>query len=235
MSEGEAGLPGIGIGVEDVREGDDVVARLFFRRWRGRELTSIVVRPDLRGQGIGDRLLVTAQHGGAWLLGRSDESDWYLARGYCPVEHGDGWTAFQPPTEREELQWAASLCLLSPSERAVLLGRRKTETWNGFWAFPGGGQEPGETLEETALREFEEETGITLDSKSLREETVYVASQSGKLYAVTNFVHLCTDLPEPVESDELFARWFRFEDIPNLEPVAAGTRRVLSSVLSKNW
>lgn len=42
----------------------------------------------------------------------------------------------------------------------VALIRRKKEPFVGMWAIPGGFMEGDETVEETALRELEEETGI---------------------------------------------------------------------------
>jgi 8-oxo-dGTP diphosphatase len=42
-----------------------------------------------------------------------------------------------------------------------------TITDPGCWAVPGGGQDPGESLEETARREFLEETEYTLDAITL--------------------------------------------------------------------
>lgn len=42
----------------------------------------------------------------------------------------------------------------------VLLIRRSD---NGLWSLPGGGQEIGERVAETAVRETREETGITVD------------------------------------------------------------------------
>lgn len=43
----------------------------------------------------------------------------------------------------------------------VLLIERKHPPYEGMWALPGGFLEMNETLEETALRELQEETGIT--------------------------------------------------------------------------
>jgi 8-oxo-dGTP diphosphatase len=42
----------------------------------------------------------------------------------------------------------------------VALIKRKNEPFKGMWAIPGGFMENDETVEETALRELEEETGI---------------------------------------------------------------------------
>ena len=43
----------------------------------------------------------------------------------------------------------------------VLLIERKHDPFAGSWALPGGFLNMDETLEEAALRELEEETGIT--------------------------------------------------------------------------
>ena len=42
----------------------------------------------------------------------------------------------------------------------VLLVRRRYEPYESYWALPGGGIESTETLEEAAVRELREETGV---------------------------------------------------------------------------
>ncbi|MEV0939394.1 NUDIX domain-containing protein [Micromonospora wenchangensis] len=46
-------------------------------------------------------------------------------------------------------------------EQARVLLIRRTD--NGLWSLPGGGQEIGETVAETAVRETREETGISVE------------------------------------------------------------------------
>ena len=43
----------------------------------------------------------------------------------------------------------------------VLLVRRRYEPYESYWALPGGGLHPDETLEQAAERELREETGVT--------------------------------------------------------------------------
>jgi mutator protein MutT len=45
----------------------------------------------------------------------------------------------------------------------VLMVERTQAPFAGFWSFPGGRCEPGETPEETARREFREETGLVAE------------------------------------------------------------------------
>ena len=59
---------------------------------------------------------------------------------------------------------AAVLLREGPSGSEYLLARRpEGKVYAGYWEFPGGKVEPGETLRQTLVRELQEELGITVD------------------------------------------------------------------------
>jgi 8-oxo-dGTP pyrophosphatase MutT (NUDIX family) len=74
------------------------------------------------------------------------------------------------PVRRTERRWTARLLLLDPDGRVLLFedsdpGLAGPST---FWITPGGGLDPGETVEQAARRELAEETGLVLDPAQLR-------------------------------------------------------------------
>ncbi|MGC8934836.1 MAG: nucleotide sugar dehydrogenase [Thermoproteota archaeon] len=52
-------------------------------------------------------------------------------------------------------------------EERILLVKRKSEPFKGFWSLPGGFVEYGETVEEAVKREVKEETGLTVEPEKL--------------------------------------------------------------------
>lgn len=51
-------------------------------------------------------------------------------------------------------------CTIAETSNGIVLQRRKKEPKKGCWVLPGGFVDRGETLEEAAMREFFEETGL---------------------------------------------------------------------------
>ncbi|KAM5213622.1 oxidized purine nucleoside triphosphate hydrolase isoform 2-T3 [Hipposideros larvatus] len=101
--------------------------------------------------------------------------------------------------------------VLQPQQ--VLLGMKKrgfgAGRWNGF----GGKVEEGETIEDAAKRELQEESGLTVDTLTKMGHIVFEFVGEPELMDVHIF---CTDSIHgtPTESDEMRPRWFPLDQIP---------------------
>ena len=194
---------------------------------------TVFLLPGQRGGGLGDRAAELLERRGRWVVAheRCEVAAWYVERGFRPARREGARTILEPPGRRDDLRLAASACLFDPLAKRVLLGRRKTAPWEGYWAFPGGGREGDEPLVETARRELREETGLRAPGEPAWARTVHVGAPGGQVaYALRAFVFWTLDAPDPVASDELEPRWFPLAEAQALRPMAAATRRVLRAL-----
>ena len=85
----------------------------------------------------------------------------------------------------------------------------KHDKWSGYWNFPGGQGEPNETTYQTALRETEEETGITPDQYKVVDHVDY------KIY--TMYVGVCKEEFVPVlDHEHTEWEWIVISKIPSM-------------------
>ena len=107
---------------------------------------------------------------------------------------------------------------LDEQDLKVLLIQRDNEPFAGRWALPGGFVKMNETLEESALRELSEETGLTKvfleqlytfgnPGRDPRERVVTVA-----YYALVKLL----DHKVQAATDARDAAWFAVDDLPKL-------------------
>lgn len=71
--------------------------------------------------------------------------------------------------EQTDVIFVGTGIILSDSNKRLFLARRAD---NNEWSFPGGTLEVGETLEECAVRELREETGIVIKASDLHFNAV---------------------------------------------------------------
>ena len=95
-------------------------------------------------------------------------------------------------------------------EAAVILTRRTRamRTHSGEVSFPGGGQDPGESLWETALREAEEEIGLPRHLSTHLGELDHLVtfSSQARIHPYVARLEVVPDLrPSPVEVDRILA------------------------------
>ena len=53
-----------------------------------------------------------------------------------------------------------STAIVTYTDNKILLIKRNTIPFKGYWALPGGRMDPGERVEQTIVREVKEETGL---------------------------------------------------------------------------
>ena len=107
---------------------------------------------------------------------------------------------------------------LDEEDLKVLLIQRDLPPFEGEWALPGGFVRVGESVDDSARRELQEETGLKkvfleqlytfgAPDRDPREHVVTVA-----YYALVNLI----DHPPKADTDARNAAWFSLDDIPNL-------------------
>ncbi|MXY76077.1 MAG: NUDIX hydrolase [Acidimicrobiia bacterium] len=85
------------------------------------------------------------------------------------------------------------------NELQILLIRRGQDPHRGRWALPGGFVRPNESLEEAALRELHEETGITAEPRHLEQLGTYGRPNRDPRMRVVTVAYwaILANLPEP--------------------------------------
>ena len=98
----------------------------------------------------------------------------------------------------------------------VLLMKRQNSHGNGTWSPPGGHLEFGESVEECAIRETYEETGVVIEDVTFRAITNDVFAEEGKHY-ITIWIEGPYVEGEPRVNSEREASevgWFAWQALP---------------------
>jgi 8-oxo-dGTP diphosphatase len=107
---------------------------------------------------------------------------------------------------------------LDQDDLKVLLIQRDFDPFEGYWALPGGFAVVGESIEDTARRELEEETGL----KGLFLEQLYTFGEperDPREHVITIAYFALTNLSAhevQAATDARNAAWFELDDVPQL-------------------
>lgn len=118
----------------------------------------------------------------------------------------------------QEIYLAADCIVLNPSNE-VLLIKRKNPPFQGQWAFPGGFVETDEELENAAIRELKEETGVDAVVSSVKlVRTVGTVGRDPRFrtVSVVYFIRLQEHQSAKGGDDAAEAKWFTLNSLPSL-------------------
>jgi 8-oxo-dGTP diphosphatase len=124
----------------------------------------------------------------------------------------------------EQLRLTADIVVLTLRDERlyVLLIERRNDPFKGYWALPGGFVSVGESVDQAALRELLEETGI--DGEYLHLEQVKTYGDPGRdprgRVVTVAYLGIAPDLPEPRPgTDAMRAAWRQVDEL-----LAGGTK-----------
>lgn len=90
----------------------------------------------------------------------------------------------------------------------------------GYWTFPKGHAEVGETNKQTAIRELNEETGLNIlkfvYNEPLEECYVFTHNKSKVQKSVSYFLALVEGELKLQQEEILSAKWVKLSDAPNI-------------------
>ena len=138
-----------------------------------------------------------------------------------PILVADGDRPREGGADRQEVEVAVGV-LIRPDGRFLLTTRPPGKAYAGYWEFPGGKLEAGETVEEALRRELIEEIGVTIGAvhpwkvERVDYPHALVKLNFCKVYEWTGELHMHE------------GQSFAWEDLPvQSKPVLPGTVPVL--------
>lgn len=123
--------------------------------------------------------------------------------------------------------------VIAVKDGRILLQKRAD---NGQWGYPGGYMEIGETPEESAKREFKEETGFIAKELKLYDvftgENRHYTYPNGDEVYCTDIVYVCYDFIDSGDSHDnevIEIRWFPLNNLP--ENIASSVKDIIQKYI----
>ncbi|RDY70400.1 8-oxo-dGTP diphosphatase [Halobacillus trueperi] len=121
-------------------------------------------------------------------------------------------------------------CILKVDDSVLMLKKPR----RGWYVAPGGKMEAGENIKDSVVREFKEETGLSIENPELRGSFTFVMREEEKTaHEWMMFTFYSTsysgDLLDESEEGEL--EWVPVKEVLQ-KPMAEGDRRIFKHILS---
>jgi 8-oxo-dGTP diphosphatase len=123
-------------------------------------------------------------------------------------------------------------CILRRGDQLLMLQKPR----RGWWVAPGGKVETGESLMEAVMREFKEETGITLLQPALRGVFTVLLQENQEFkdhWMLFTFYAESFSGTLQADSEEGRLEWVSIDSVKDL-PMAEGDRIFLQHILHSN-
>jgi 8-oxo-dGTP diphosphatase len=123
-------------------------------------------------------------------------------------------------------------CVLIRDNQVLMLKKPR----RGWWVAPGGKMEPGESVRDSCIREYREETGIYLKSPQLKGIFTFIMKENDQVlseWMMFTFFATDSDGMQVDESDEGKLEWQPLDQLKNL-PMAAGDYHIIDYMIHGN-
>ncbi len=128
----------------------------------------------------------------------------------------------------------ASACIIKENKVLLVLGANPPK--QGLWSLPGGLVEIGETLQQAAARELQEETGLTADFLGLADWVEVIERNNDAIryhYVIAMFIGRLNGGEIKAGDDALEARWFDLSELSQLKMTNGTANLILKA--HKDW
>ncbi|WP_442596170.1 NUDIX hydrolase [Neobacillus sp. D3-1R] len=120
-------------------------------------------------------------------------------------------------------------CVLLKEDKILLLQKPR----RGWWVAPGGKMEPGESVRDSCIREYREETGVYLKNPQIKGIFTIIIEEEGKVtseWMMFTFMASDADGVNVEVSEEGKLSWYHVDKIREL-PMAQGDYHILDYMI----
>lgn len=159
--------------------------------------------------------------------------------GECPVFNGcaalqlartDSIPYKSKKSKTPHHQIAVGICINSTGEVLIAL-RPEDKMLGGFWEFPGGKIEQGESAEEAVVRELREELSVVTEVYPQKLIEIKHAYSHFKITMHAYFCRITDGIPKPKESEEI--KWVHIDELQDY-PFPKANRKLTEAIQERD-